>query len=118
MDISLQVKLLRVLNNGECRPLGSARTLHADARIIAATNANLGQAIAAGTFRQDLHCRISVANTTIPPLCERPEDIPLLVDHLLAAFRKKSGKAIERVSPEALAMLRRPPLPGTATDIR
>jgi PAS domain S-box-containing protein len=62
MDISLQVKLLRVLNNGEYRPLGSARTLHTDARIIASTNADLAQAIAQGTFRQDLYYRINVVN--------------------------------------------------------
>jgi PAS domain S-box-containing protein len=117
MDISLQVKLLRVLNNGEYRPLGSARTLHTDARIIAATNANLEQAIAKGTFRQDLYYRINVVNITIPPLCERPEDIPLLVGHFLATFCKKSGKAIERISPEALAMLRRHPLPGNVREL-
>jgi PAS domain S-box-containing protein len=117
MDMSLQVKLLRVLNNGEYRPLGSARTLHADARIIAATNANLGQSIARGTFRQDLYYRINVVNLAIPPLCDRPEDIPLLVDHFLAAFRKKTGKAIERVKPEAMALLRRHPLPGNVREL-
>ena len=117
MDIALQVKLLRVLNNGEYRPLGSARTLHTDARIIAATNANLQQAVASGVFREDLYYRINVVNITIPPLCERPEDIPLLVDHFLTAFRRKSGKPIERVSPEALAVLRRHPLPGNVREL-
>jgi PAS domain S-box-containing protein len=117
MDISLQVKLLRVLSNGEYRPLGSAETLHADARIIAATNADLEQAIANGTFRRDLYYRINVVNISIPPLCERPEDIPLLVEHFIAAFRKKSGKPIERVTPEALAVLRRYPLPGNVREL-
>jgi PAS domain S-box-containing protein len=117
MDISLQVKLLRVLNNGEYRPLGSARTLHTDARIIASTNADLAQAIAQGTFRQDLYYRINVVNLAIPPLRERPEDIPLLVDHFLAAFRKKTGKPIERVKPEAMALLRRHPLPGNVREL-
>jgi PAS domain S-box-containing protein len=117
MDMALQVKLLRVLNNGEYRPLGSTRTLHADARIIAATNADLAGAIASGKFRQDLYYRINVVNIAIPPLCERPEDIPLLVEHFLAVFRKKSGKPIERVAPEALAMLRRHPLPGNVREL-
>ncbi len=117
MDIALQVKLLRVLNNGEYRPLGSARTLHTDARIIAATNADLEQAIANGTFRRDLYYRINVVNIAIPPLCERPEDIPLLVDHFLAAFRKKSGKPIDSVTPEAMAILRRHPLPGNVREL-
>ena len=67
------------------------------------------QAIANGKFRQDLYYRINVVSLAIPPLCERPEDIPLLVEHFLAAFRKKSGKPIERVAPEALALLATPP---------
>ena len=117
MDIALQVKLLRVLNNGEYRPLGSTRTFHTDARIIAATNADLESAIAEGTFRRDLYYRINVVNIGIPPLCERPEDIPLLVDHFLVAFRKKNGKPIERITPEALALLRRHPLPGNVREL-
>jgi transcriptional regulator with PAS, ATPase and Fis domain len=117
MDIALQVKLLRVLNNGEFRPLGSTRTMHTDARIVAATNADLEQAIGQGTFRQDLYYRINVVNISIPPLCERPEDIPLLVDHFLVAFRNKSGKPIDRIAPEALAMLRRSPLPGNVREL-
>lgn len=117
MDVALQVKLLRVLNNGEYRPLGSTRTFHTDARIIAATNADLESAIAEGTFRRDLYYRINVVNIAIPPLRERPEDIPLLVDHFLAAFRKKSGKSIERITPEALGILRRSPLPGNVREL-
>ncbi len=117
MDVSLQVKLLRVLNNGEYRPLGSTKTLHTDARIIASTNADLQQAIANGAFREDLYYRINVVNIAIPPLCERPEDIPLLVEHFLAVFREKTGKPIERVKPEALAILRRYPLPGNVREL-
>jgi PAS domain S-box-containing protein len=117
MDIALQVKLLRVLNNGEYRPLGSTKTLHTDTRIIAATNADLEKAISEGTFRQDLYYRINVVNIFIPPLCERPEDIPLLVNHFLKIFRKKSGKPIERMAPEALAALRRHRLPGNVREL-
>jgi DNA-binding NtrC family response regulator len=70
-----------------------------------------------GTFRRDLYYRINVVNLAIPPLRERPEDIPLLVEHFLAMFRKKSGKPIERVAPEALAALRRHPLPGNVREL-
>jgi len=117
MDISLQVKLLRVLNNGEYRPLGSARTFHTDARIIAATNAEMAKSIAQGNFRKDLYYRINVVNVTIPSLNERPEDIPLLVDHFLSVFRNKSRKAIERISPEALSVLRRHSFPGNVREL-
>jgi transcriptional regulator with PAS, ATPase and Fis domain len=117
METSLQVKLLRVLNNGEYRPLGSSKTLHTDARIIAATNANMDEIIDSGRFRQDLYYRINVVNLNIPPLCERPEDIPLLVNHFLKLFRKKSRKPIKRISPEALAVLRRHPLPGNVREL-
>ena len=117
MDIALQVKLLRVLNNGEYRPLGSTKTLHTDARIIAATNADLEEGIAEGRFRQDLFYRINVVNINIPPLKERPEDIPLLVNHFLRVYRKKSGKPIERMAPDAVAALRRHPLPGNVREL-
>jgi PAS domain S-box-containing protein len=117
MDISLQVKLLRVLNNGEYRPLGSARTFHTDARIIAATNANMANSIAEGQFRKDLFYRINVVNITIPSLSERPEDIPLLVNHFLRIFRDKSSKGIVRISPEALSVLRRHAFPGNVREL-
>jgi PAS domain S-box-containing protein len=117
MDISLQVKLLRVLNNGEYRPLGSTRTFHTDARIIAATNADMGDFIAEGKFREDLYYRINVVNVAIPPLRERPEDIPLLVDHFLEVYRKKSHKTIERISPKALSVLRRHSFPGNVREL-
>ncbi len=117
MDMALQAKLLRVLNNGEYRPLGSVKTLRADARIIASTNSDLEEAITHGTFRQDLYYRINVVNLSIPPLCERPEDVPLLVDHFVASFRKKTGKTVERVGPEAMALLRSHPLPGNVREL-
>jgi PAS domain S-box-containing protein len=117
MDNSLQVKLLRVLNNGEYRPLGSAKTLHTDARIIAATNARLDDLIQSGKFRRDLFYRINVVNISIPPLNERPEDIPLLVNHFIKSFRKKGRKNIKRLSSEALAALRNHPLPGNVREL-
>ena len=117
MDVSLQVKLLRVLNNGEYRPLGSAETMHTDARIIAATNADLEQAIAEGRFREDLYYRINVVNLQIPSLHERPEDIPLLASHFLCVFRRKSRKAIQGISPAALNALRKYPFSGNVREL-
>ena len=117
MDISLQVKLLRVLNNGEYRPLGSSKVLYSDARIIAATNSDLKQAIKQGTFREDLFYRINVMNINIPPLRDRPEDIPLLVTHFLKLHRQKSRNPVERISPEALSILRKYNFPGNVREL-
>lgn len=117
MDVSLQVKLLRVLNNGEYRPLGSSKTLHTDARIVAATNADLQEAIEEGRFREDLYYRINVVNILIPPLRERPEDIPILVNHFVRKIRKKTRKPIERVSAETLAILRKARFSGNVREL-
>jgi len=117
MEISLQVKLLRVLNNGEYRPLGSAKSRQTDARIIAATNADLQAVIADGRFRQDLFYRLNVVNIEIPSLRERPEDIPLLVNHFLKAYRKKTRKNINRISPAAIAALRKYSFPGNVREL-
>ena len=117
MDPALQVKLLRVLNDGEYQPLGSTRTMHTDARILAATNADLPARIAEGSFREDLYFRINVVEVRIPPLRERPEDVPLLVDHFLRKFRKKTRRSIDRVSPETLAALRRYSFPGNVREL-
>jgi PAS domain S-box-containing protein len=117
MDISLQVKLLRVLNNGEYRPLGSSKTLYSDARIIAATNADLKREIEKNKFREDLYYRINVMNIKIPPLKERPEDIPLLVNHFLRMFKKKNRNAVEKISPEALGILMKYSFPGNVREL-
>ncbi len=117
MDISLQVKLLRVLNNGEYRPLGSSKTLYSDARIIAATNADLKQEIGNNKFREDLYYRINVMNIKIPPLKDRPEDIPLLVDHFLKLFKKKNRNGVEKISPEALGILMKYSFPGNVREL-
>ncbi len=117
MDPALQVKLLRVLNDGEYQPLGSTRTMHTDARILAATNADLAKRIEAGSFREDLYFRINVVEVRIPPLRERPEDIPLLADYFLKKFRRKTRKSIDRISPETLAALRRYSFPGNVREL-
>ena len=117
MDTSLQVKLLRVLNNGEYRPLGSSKTLYSDARIIAATNSDLKLEIEQNKFREDLYFRINVMNIKIPPLKDRPEDIPLLVDHFLKLYRKKNRNAVEKISLEALGILRKYSFPGNVREL-
>ncbi len=117
MDISLQVKLLRVLNNGEYQPLGSTKTMHTDARIIAATNADLKGAIAGGRFREDLYYRINVVNLLIPSLRERPDDVPILVDHFVEVFRKKTRRPIRRVSPATMAVLLKYHYPGNVREL-
>ncbi|MGD2124025.1 MAG: sigma 54-interacting transcriptional regulator [Gemmatimonadota bacterium] len=117
MDPSLQVKLLRVLNNGEYQPLGSTKTMHTDARILAATNADLQEYIARGSFREDLFFRINVVDLEIPPLRDRPADIPVLVDHFMKKFRRKTRKSIRRVAPDALAAFRRYAFPGNVREL-
>jgi len=117
MAVALQVKLLRVLNDGEYRPLGSAKTLHTNARIIAATNTNPEELIAEGRFREDLYYRLNVVAIQIPPLRDRPEDIPLLVNHYLKRFQKKSRKKIQGISSDAIAVLKKCPFPGNVREL-
>jgi PAS domain S-box-containing protein len=117
LDVSLQVKLLRVLNNGEFQPLGSTKTLRTDARILSATNADLETAIAQGRFREDLYFRINVVDIEIPPLKDRPEDIPLLVEHFMKLCREKMQKPVKQISPAAIAALRKYPFPGNVREL-
>lgn len=117
MDISLQVKLLRVLNNGEYRPLGSSKTMKSDARIIAATNADLKKEIEKGAFREDLFYRINVVEISIPSLSDRPEDIPLLAGHFIKHFNKKTNKRIKNISPKAMSFLRKYSFPGNVREL-
>src|SRR5215469_11118908 len=96
---SVQVKLLRILQDREFERLGSNRTMHTDVRVIAATNVNLREALEEGTFREDLYYRLNVVPMNIPPLRERKEDIPYLVDHFAHKFSGAiSEGAIERLT--------------------
>jgi len=117
MPMTLQVKLLRVLNNGEFQPLGGTKSLRTDARIITSTNRDIEQMVKNGEFREDLYYRINVININIPPLSERLEDLPLLVDHFIERFRSKRGKEIRGISPEALNMLRHYDWPGNVREL-
>ncbi len=103
---SIQVKLLRVLQEKEFRRIGGTRDIKVDVRIIAATNKDLGKAVSEGLFREDLYYRLDVIPIQLPPLRERPEDIPLLVDHFLNKFSKSSGKELKGIAPDALDLLK------------
>jgi transcriptional regulator with PAS, ATPase and Fis domain len=114
MSAGMQTKLLRVLEDGEVRPLGSERVHHVDVRIIAATHRDLDRMVSQGTFREDLYYRLNVVTVAIPSLRERPSDIPLLVQHLLE--KHETGRKI-RVTPRAMAALCRSPWPGNVRQL-
>ncbi|OGU07406.1 MAG: Fis family transcriptional regulator [Geobacteraceae bacterium GWC2_58_44] len=117
MPLELQSKLLRVIQDGEFERLGSPRTVKTDVRIIAASNRNLEEEIRNGRFREDLFYRLNVFPITIPPLRQRKEDIPLLVNHFVAKFNKKIGKKIETVSKETLNALQEYRWPGNVREL-
>ena len=98
MPMPTQIKLLRVLENGEVTRVGSNNTIKVNVRILSATNRNLEEAIEAGTFRQDLYHRLKVVTVRIPPLRERTEDIPVLLDHFVRQFAQKYGKTIRGIA--------------------
>mgnify|MGYP002638910425 FL=1 len=114
---SLQVKLLRVLQNKVYEPLGSNVSLTANVRIIAATNRNLEESVADGTFREDLYYRLNVVKINLPPLRERMEDIPLLIEHFVDKFRAEKGKDIVGVSPGVLSVLMHYKFPGNIREL-
>lgn len=106
-DISpvMQVRLLRVLENRTFEPLGSNQPIHTNARIIVATHHNLEELVEKGTFREDLYYRINVVKLSLPPLADRKEDIPLLVDYFIKRFNRLTGKNIVGISQRAIATL-------------
>ena len=114
---ALQVKLLRVLQDHEFERVGSSRTQQADVRVIAATNRELKEEMRAGRFREDLFYRLNVIPLAVPPLRERREDIPLLVDHILKALRKRGLDRVRAVSPEAMRCLMEYPWPGNVREL-
>ncbi|HEY8156878.1 MAG TPA: sigma-54 dependent transcriptional regulator [Myxococcota bacterium] len=113
----LQAKLLRVLQEEEVRPLGDSKSRRVDVRVLAATARNLEAEVAAGRFREDLFYRLNVVRLAVPPLRERPKDIPLLVDHFLAHFRDTLGKPVRGISDEALERLVAYPWPGNVREL-
>jgi len=117
MPLELQCKLLRVIQDGEFERLGSPRTIKVDVRIIAASNRNLEAEIRNGTFREDLYYRLNVFPITIPPLRQRKEDIPLLVNYIVAKFNKKIGKKILTVSKDTMKKLEEYHWPGNVREL-
>ncbi len=114
---SLQVKLLRVLQEREVRPVGSDRSIKVDVRVVAATNRPIEEAIQDGTLRKDLFYRLNVVPIQLPPLRERTSDIPLLVQHFMEAFNARTGKAVRAISAEALEILTHHPWPGNVREL-
>jgi len=115
---ALQVKLLRVLQEMEFEPVGGSQTRAVDARLILATNEDLATAVAEGRFREDLFWRIHVVTIEMPPLRERPDDIPLLADHFRAAAAARAGREVSGFTPAATAALLRHAWPGNVRELR
>jgi Nif-specific regulatory protein len=117
LSLALQVKLLRVLQEREFERVGGTRTIKVDIRLITATNKNLEEAVAAGTFRQDLYYRLNVVGLEMPPLRERQEDIPLLANYFAAKYGEKCNRRITGISPEAQARLLGYDWPGNIREL-
>jgi transcriptional regulator with PAS, ATPase and Fis domain len=117
MSPSLQVKLLRVLQEKEFEPLGSTSPRKTDVRIIAATNKDLSKLVNEGKFRDDLFYRLNVVKIELPPLRERREDIPLLMDAFVQKFNAKMGKQVGGVSDQVLRLLLRYDYPGNVREL-
>lgn len=117
MPLGLQVKLLRVLQDFQIRPVGAVKSAPVDVRIIAATHNDLPRAVERGSFREDLYYRLCVVPLELPPLRERPDDIPVLVDHFLARLAARSGGGLKRFAPEAERMLMEAGWPGNVRQL-
>jgi PAS domain S-box-containing protein len=117
LPLDLQVKLLRVLQEGEFEPVGSSRTRKVDARIIAATNRDLKKSIEKGVFRDDLYYRLNVFPITVPPLRERKDDIPLLASAFAARFATKMGRAVKPLSDAGVRRLQAYDWPGNVREL-
>jgi two-component system NtrC family response regulator len=113
----IQVKLLRILQEKEFQRLGSNTSIKTDVRVIAATHRNLEELMKKGIFREDLYYRLNVISIHLPPLRERKEDIPLLIDFFLKKYSKENQKSISDVSKEARALLLRHPYPGNVREL-
>jgi len=117
MSLNLQVKLLRVLQERAFEPVGSSKSRSVDVRVIAATNQDLPGLIAEKRFREDLYYRLNVIPLEVPPLRERREDVPALVNHFLEIHTERSGSSVKGISPEAMAALCRHTWPGNVREL-
>jgi two-component system response regulator AtoC len=118
MTLATQAKLLRALENRRFKRVGGVATLHLDAAVVAATNRDLKQAVKDGTFREDLYFRLHVIPLTVPPLRDRAEDIPLLIEHFLDRFNRQFGRKITGVAADAMQRLRAYRWPGNVRELR
>ena len=118
LPVASQATLLRAIQEEEIQPLGQSKSRKVNVRLIAATAQDIGEAVSAGRFREDLYYRLNVLPIQVPPLRNRPKDIPLLVDHYLAAFSESLGKPMQRVSDAALALLVRYSWPGNVRELQ
>jgi Nif-specific regulatory protein len=117
MPLNLQAKLLRVLQEGEIRPVGHSRTIKVDTRIVAATNRDLEKEVAEGRFREDLFYRLKVFPLRVPPLRERSEDVPLLAAHFLRKYCQDFGRSVSGFSQQAMEMLQAYKWPGNVREL-
>jgi formate hydrogenlyase transcriptional activator len=118
IPLELQPKLLRVLQEQEFERLGNSRTIHVNVRLVAATNRDLAQMVAEGRFRSDLYYRLNVFPLTLPPLRERPDDIPRLVRHFTQRFARRMGRQIETIPSEVMDSLVHYPWPGNVRELQ
>lgn len=114
---AIQVKLLRVLQEREFERVGGTRPIRVDVRVVAATNKNLEEAVQKGQFRDDLYYRLQVIQIVVPPLRDRPEDIPALAEHFLAKYSRENGRRLRRISQEALDILLQYRYPGNVREL-
>ena len=117
MPASMQIKLLRVLQEGEFERVGGARTLRTDVRIVGATHRDLAVEVKEGRFREDLYFRLNVISVVVPPLRERPDDVPLFVNHFLALYNRKNSKAIRGMTRSAMEAMVRYDWPGNVREL-
>jgi two-component system response regulator AtoC len=117
LPLSLQVKMLRALQEGVVRRLGDTKDITVDVRVLAATVRDLSREVKEGRFREDLYYRLNVLQITLPPLRERPGDLPLLIDHFLAKYNGRFGTQLRGMTPEALKLLSRYAFPGNVREL-
>ena len=118
MPLSAQAKMLRVLQDGSFERVGSNKTLRANVRVIAATNQNLEELVEEGPFRRDLYYRLKVFSIRIPPLRDRLDDLPPLMDYFIRLFNQELGKTVRSVSAEAMQLLQQHPWPGNIRELQ
>jgi two-component system response regulator AtoC len=117
ISLSIQAKLLRVLQEHEIKRVGGTETIKVDVRVVAATNKDLERLVEEKKFREDLYYRLNVVSIYLPPLRERPEDIPLLIDHFLRKYATQNQKPLVHISPEALDLLSKYRWPGNVREL-